>query len=53
MRNAYILLFLVANQVFALGEKELKTEKKQVTVFLEGAQIIRSGSTTIQPGRYS
>ena len=40
------LLFLFSNQIFAQtseNEKILKTETKEVTVYLQGSQIFRTG----------
>ncbi|NVO02480.1 MAG: mucoidy inhibitor MuiA family protein [Bacteroidetes bacterium] len=47
----FIALFLIGNATFADNEpKAVKSEIKDVTVFLSGAQVTRTGSTTISQG---
>ena len=53
MRYLLILCVLMANQAFAQSEttRELKTSIKNVTVFLQGAQIFRDGNINLKKGR--
>jgi hypothetical protein len=54
MRQTFTLtLLFVLNVAFGQNfkEKELKTEIKEVTVFLNGAQIFETGTTTIPSGK--
>lgn len=44
-----VLLQVAVSQTFK--EKELKTEIREVTVFLSGAQIFESGQTTVPAGK--
>ena len=54
MKNLLTLftaLFLLGRIAFADNDpKPVKSEIKDVTVFLSGAQVMRTGSTTINPG---
>lgn len=50
----YILLFLLAGQLLHgqdLKDTELRTEIKEVTVFLQGAQLTREGSISLNKGK--
>lgn len=49
----FLLSLLFANQVFAqeFKERTLETSIEEVTVFLKGAQIARTGKVEIQPGK--
>lgn len=50
----YILLFLLAGQILYaqdLKDTELRTEIKEVTVFLQGAQLTREGSISLNKGK--
>jgi len=50
----YILLFLLAGQILYgqdLKDTELRTEIKEVTVFLQGAQLSREGSISLNKGK--
>ena len=51
--SSFLFLLLLTNQVFAQSFKEatLKTEIKEVTVFLQGALITRKGKTNVQKGK--
>lgn len=53
MKRLFIILILLANQVFATEEKtlEINTQIRDVTVFMKGAQITRKGEIKINPGR--
>jgi len=53
MKKLFILLALLANQVFANEEntKEIQTRINEVTVFLRGAQVTRTGEIKLLPGR--
>ncbi len=53
MRYIIILISLLTNQAFAAkgNQKNLSAKIENVTVFLQGAQISRSGSTNINSGR--
>jgi len=54
MKQTFTLtLLFVLNVAFGQNfkEKELKTEIKEVTVFLNGAQIFETGTTTIPSGK--
>ncbi len=53
MKNALLLIVLLANQAFAQTEKtvELKSKVDYVTVYLQGALITRTGSSLIEKGR--
>ncbi len=53
MKHLSILFLFLANQVFAETGKSqvLNTEIKNVTVFLQGAQVTRQGNLNIKPGR--
>jgi len=50
------LLFLFSNQIFAQtseNEKILKTETKEVTVYLQGSQIFRTGDINLKKGEHA
>ena len=47
----FILCLLIVNSLFAQSDKELKTEIKEVTVFLKGAQVNRAGEVNITSGK--
>jgi hypothetical protein len=53
--KVYFTLFLLLPFSFSIAqslkEKELKTEIREVTVFLNGAQIFETGSVTVPAGR--
>ena len=53
MRLLSALLIIISHFSFAQSykERELKTEIKEVTIFLKGAQIFESGNTTIPGGK--
>lgn len=53
MKFKILLFILISSQSFAqtFKEAELKTSIKNVTVFLQGAQIARAGKSDIQPGK--
>lgn len=53
MKYISILIILLANQVFAQSEKQqdLETSIKNVTVFMQGAQITREGKSALKQGR--
>jgi len=47
-----IILCLLFGNIYAeeLNEKEIKTKAKEVTVFIEGAQLSREKSVELMPG---
>lgn len=53
MKLSILVLLLIANQAFSqtFREKELKTSIKEVTVFLQSAQITRSGQLSVPAGK--
>ena len=53
MKRILILFVLIANQAFAQEEKttEIKTKISEATIFMQGAQITRTGEVKLKPGR--